>query len=254
VSSGPDQIQVKITIKLTVRGAELRIGDAEATALKPDPKANQENPRGNYVYAHLDASGKIFYVGKGTGRRAWSAERHPLWHRYVRTRLTGQYQVQILQDNLTTEESERVEAAWIDQTSDQIVNWQNVGRKTDFQALDRYHALRDANRALIVQAKSVEKTDLEQAVVMYLRAIDAIKGYASISYEEGLVAQLLREEADELGQYGELEALDRLTLCLVKLKRLDEAAKQVASYLALYRRDMERAAYRRIAKRIVPRS
>ncbi len=245
---------MKLTTKLTVRGVELTIGEAQSAPLKPDPSANQESPRGNYVYAHLDESGTIFYVGRGVGRRAWSEERHPLWHRYVQKHLAGQYKVQILRDNLTEEESEELESAWIDQCSLHIVNWQNFGRKTDFQALDRYHKLRDANRGLIAQAKSVEKTDLEQAIMMYVQAIEAIKEYASIRYEEGLVAELLREEADELGRNGEIEALDRLTLGLVRLNRRDEAAKHVASYVALYRRDTERSVYKRIAKRIESRS
>jgi hypothetical protein len=232
----------KLTASVTTRGIELTIGDTQRSPLTPDPDANQDNPRGNYVYAHADSAGKIFYVGRGLGRRAWSAERHPLWHRYVQKHLGGQYKVQILEDNLSSEESERVESAWIDQCSHHIVNWQNYGRKTDFQALERYNNLRAANRALILRAKSVEKTDLEHAIVIYVQA--------SIDYEEGLVAELLREEADELGRHGEIEALDRLTLCLVKLNRRDEAAKRVASYVALYRRDTERSAYRRIAKRL----
>lgn len=244
---------MKLTSKLTLRGVELTIGDAQPSLLKPDPKANQENPGGNYVYAHLDVSGKIFYVGKGAARRAWSADRHPLWHRYIQKRLGGKYEVRILQDNLSSDESEELEGAWIDQCSLHIVNWQNFDRKTDFQALDRYHKLRDANRALILRAKSLEKKDLEQAIAMYVQAIDAIKEYASISCEEGLVAELLREEADELGCNGELEALDRLTLCLLKVNRRDEAAKYVEGYCALYRRDMERVVFKRIAKRIEPR-
>lgn len=190
---------MKLTSKVTLRGVELTIGEAQTNLRKPDPNANQESPRGNYVYAHVDPSGAIFYVG----RRAWSAERHPLWHRYVQTHLGGKYAVRILQDNLSSQESEELEAAWIDQCSLHIVNWQNFGRKTDFQALDRYHKLSDANHALIAQAKSVEKTDLEQAILMYVQAIEAIKEYVSISYEEGLVAQLLQEEANELGRHGE---------------------------------------------------
>ena len=245
---------MKLTAKLTMRGVELTTGDTQPGPLNADPKANQDNPRANYIYAHVDATGQIFHVGRGVGRRAWSAERHPLWHRYVEKHLGGRFQVRILQGNLSDEESEEIEGAWIDQCSQQIVNWQNFGRKTDFQALHRYHKLRDANRALILQAKSVEKTDLEQAIVMYVQAIDAIKEYVSISYEEGLVAQLLREEGDERGRNGELEALDRLTLCLVKLNRRDEAEKQIASYITLYRRDMERAAFKRIAKRIERRN
>src|SRR5260370_25062895 len=56
--------RMKLTTKLTVRGVELTIGEAQSAPLKPDPSANQESPRGNYVYAHLDDSGTIFYVGR----------------------------------------------------------------------------------------------------------------------------------------------------------------------------------------------
>ena len=239
----------KLTASLTTGGVELRIGQT-LSPLTPNPSANQQDPRGNYVYAHLDSAGKIFYVGRGLGRRAWSAERRPLWHRYVQKHLGGQYKVQILEDNLSSEESERIESSWIDQCSHHIVNWQIYGRKTDFQALARYNKLRGANRGLILRAKSMEKSDLETAIATYMQAIEAIKEYASIDYEEELVAELLREEAEDLGRNGEIEALDRLTLCLIKLNRRDEAAKQVASYVALYRRDMERASFKRIAKRI----
>lgn len=36
-----------------------------------------------YVYVHKDRSGKVFYVGKGCDRRAWSNRRSELWKRYV---------------------------------------------------------------------------------------------------------------------------------------------------------------------------
>lgn len=242
--------KMKITATLTIRGTELSIRRVAPCPLEPCPDANQRNPRRYYVYAHVDPSGKIFYVGKGKGRRAWSIDRHPLWHRYVEKHLAGQYEVRILQDNLPEEECEEVEAAWIAQCSNYLVNWISAGRNLDLQALKRYHKLRDANRGLIAQAKTVEKGNLEQAVEMYVQAIEAIKEYSSISYEEGLVGQLLREEEVEFGKCGEIEALDRLTLCLVKLKKQGEAAKHVNSYFTLYRRDMQRAAYQRIAKRI----
>jgi hypothetical protein len=242
---------MKITGRLTNLGIELVLHGGEGPeSLNPAPDANQENPRSSYVYAHMDSTGKAFYVGKGEGRRAWSTDRHPLWRRYVEKHLGGNYQVRILQDNLSPRRAEEVEAAWIAQCSDGLVNWQNMGRATDFQALERYHKLRDANRSLIRQAKAIEGADLAQAVKMYVRAVEAIREYAFIRYENGLVGQLLGEEDDELGRGGQIEALDRLTMCLTKLKRPAEAAEHANSYFAVYRRDSQLAASRRIAKRI----
>ena len=236
---------------MTNLGVELSLyyGDV-SKPLVPAADANQENPRRSYVYAHTDSAGKIFYVGKGKRRRAWSTDRHPLWYRYVEKHLGGKYQVRILQDNLSAGQAEEVEAAWIAQCSHELVNWVKMGRAFDFQALDRYHKLRDANRSLIQQAKDFEKRDMVQAVKMYAEAIEAIPGYAFIDCEKGLVGQLQGEEADELGRNGEIEALDRLTMCLIKLKRPAEASEHAKSYFAMYRRDLQMAASQRIAKRI----
>lgn len=242
---------MKFTARLTNLGIELSIYDGDdPKPLKPASDANQDKPRKAYVYAHMDSTGKIFYIGKGTGRRAWSKERDSNWRRYVEKHLGGNYQVRILKDNLLPSDAEELESEWIAQCSENLVNWENVGRGTDFQALECYHNLRDANRALIKQAKSIEKHDLPQAVKMYIQAIESIPGYALINYEKGLVGQLLAEEADELGIRGEIEALNRLSMCLIKLKRAAEAEQHANSYFALYRRDLQLAASQRITKRI----
>lgn len=242
---------MKLSTRVTNLGIEISLGTGDAPqSLKPVADADQANPRKSYVYAHLDDAGKIFYVGKGEGRRAWSIDRHPLWRRYVDNHLGGKYQVRILKDNLSVQEAEEVEAAWIAQCSDNLVNWVNMGRATDYQALDRYHKLRDTNRALIQQAKTVEKCNLAQAANMYVQAIEATAQYASISYEKGLVGKLLDEEAEEIGRSGEIEALDRLTICLIKLERPVEAANHANGYFAVYRRDVRLGSSQRITKRI----
>ena len=243
---------MKYTSKLTNLGIEFSFHEGEAPGFfKPAVDANQQQPRQNYVYAHIDRSEQIFYVGKGTGRRAWSIDRHPLWSRYVEKHLNGEYQIRILHDNLTANEAEILrEAEWIAQCSETIVNWVNMGRKTDFEALDRRNRLRDENLALIQQAKTTKKHDLEQAASMYMQAIEAIQTYAYITYEKGLVGQLIDEETAELGVSGELKALDRLTICLTKLGKHAEAHQQTEKYFALYRRDQQYVAAKRITKRV----
>ena len=242
---------MRFTTKLTNLGIELSLHDDELPGLlEPAADADQIHPRRYYVYVHLDSSGQIFYVGKGTGRRAWSTDRHPLWVRYVEKHLNGEYQVRILRDNLSAEDVEEVEAEWIAQCAHTVVNWINMGRKLDIEALDRRDSLRVANYSLIRQAKTIEKHDIEKAVSMYIQAIEAIQAYAFIIYEKGLVGQLLEEEAAELGIHGEINVLDRLTMCLIKLGRPTEAAEHTDKYFALYRRDLQFVAAKRIAKRV----
>src|SRR4030042_2217884 len=104
---------MKTYIRINNLGITLGLGEDPAKDIQPQPDADQNNPNGYYVYAHCDEQGKVFYVGKGIGRRAWSRERHQLWIRYVDKHLNGKYLVRILADNLTPEESEEVEAAFI---------------------------------------------------------------------------------------------------------------------------------------------
>ena len=242
---------MKVTARVTNLGIELALhGGDGPKPLQPVADANQEKPRRSYVYAHTDSAGKIFYAGKGTARRAWSKDRQPLWHRYVQKHLGGSYHVRILQDNLSSDEAEEMEGVWMGQCSDDLAYCGSPQLATDLQALEQYHALRGANLSLIQQAKAIEKSDLVQAVNLYAQAVEAIRGYALIDYGKGLIGQLLREEAAEFGAYGEIEALDRLTLCLIKLQRPAEAAQHAESYFALYRRDLQRLAAQRIAKRI----
>jgi len=211
---------------------------------------DQSKPSGFYVYGHYDINGSLFYVGKGIGKRAWSKERHPLWRRYVSYHLSGKYEVKIIADSMTTEEVEELEAEIIAKYSDHLVNWQNMGRLTDFKLLEHYHALRDANRRLIQETKALESTQPNLAVEQYKKAIEKTSEYAFLDFEQGLVGQLLREEANELGRNGELEALDRLTLCLIKLGKSSEAGEHTGAYFSRFKRDLLLKSSEKIIKRI----
>jgi len=240
---------MSVQIKTTNEGIFLTLSDEPAAPVQRDPDASQTAPRLFYVYAHACPDGKIFYVGKGVRRRAWDKQRHFLWHRYVDTRLGGHYDVLILHDGLTEEDADHLESEWIAQESSTVVNWQNMGRMTDFALLDRFHALRDANRANFAAARPLESTDLAAATAAYVSCIEALASYASIQAERGLVGELLEECNAEFGISGDLGILDRLTLCLCKQGRKDHAADAARRYFESYRRDLALSAAPAILKR-----
>jgi len=239
------------SMKFTNLGIQISLGDDASRTPKRSPDADQQNPRKHYVYAHVDDSGKIFYIGKGAGRRAWSKDRHSLWLRYVERHLNGSYTVEILEDNLNADDAEAIEAEWMHYCGgSELVNWVNYAREMDFKAIELYHERRNANRKLLQRARKAEKKNVKRAASMYIDAIAAIPSYELIKYEEGLVGQLMDEKTEEIGHHGEIEALDRLSMCLIKLGRIREASERADDYFKLYRADLMRPAVKRIQKRI----
>lgn len=183
--------------------------------------------RNYYIYFHRDVLGNIFYVGKGTSRRAWSTDRHPGWHKYVADRLGGQYSVEIYRDGLTEIEAEALETKLIAKFGAQLVNWVNPGRKFDYQALETYHRLRDANRRFIEDTKALEASDPSKAVERYRVALARMREYEAITLERGLIAELGGKP-----DWGDPYILNRLTICLQKLRRYSEMIDEADQYFA----------------------
>jgi len=241
---------MKFSLGANNSGITLAVGMETPNRRERNPNADQNQPRRSYVYAHLDEHGTPFYIGTGAGRRAWADDRHPLWHRYVEKHLHGQYSVVILEDDLAPDQAEEIESVWIAQETETLINWINMSRPTDFKASARYHELRNANLALIAKAKGMEKTDLEGAIQLYKESLQRLSGYAAIQPDLGLVGRLLDEEAVEFGLRGELQILDRLTLCLVRAGHSAEANAAATDYFACYRRDAQLSAAKTIEQRV----
>lgn len=198
-----------------------------------------------YVYVHRDKDGKAFYVGKGTDRRAWSESRHPIWHKYVNERLGGVYEVEIVKSGLTEEKALELEDELIAELGATLVNWINMGRQLDYSALNEYHRKRDANLAFIEAAKSIEKSDLAEAIRRYFQAMASLEEYEAMTLETGVVADLMDGE-----RWGDLNLLNRLTLCLDKAKRHAEMVEVATQYFAKFPKAKQMASCAPVLRRL----
>lgn len=202
------------------------------------------------MYAHVDAKGAIFYIGRGSGRRAWSRDRDRLWHRYVDVHLGGKYAVKILADGLSAPDAEALEGRWMDQENEGLINLQNMARRVDLDALRRRDELMARNKALIANAKPLERTDLDRAIELYVEAFALLKQFAGVPIETGLYARIMAEDVADNGPIGQISLLDRLTICLVRAGRMDEARRCAAEYFSVFKRERTLAAAAKIEKRI----
>ena len=75
-----------------------------------------------YVYTHSNPmTKKVFYVGKGTGDRAWDTDREKEWHTHV-SEIGNIYTVDIVSNNLTEAEALKQEETLILELEDHLVN------------------------------------------------------------------------------------------------------------------------------------
>ena len=216
-------------------GLEFKAGKIVARFGPPPsdtPVELDQKPTGTgkfYVYVHRDPSGQIFYVGKGTGRRAWSDQRHSVWHKYVQERCGGTYTVQIVSYHERSDDAEQSEGRLISRYGKQLVNWDNSERQFDYPALERFHAAGNANRAFVAETKPLERTDMEQAVERYKQAMLRMYEYESITLERGLIPEMISGSFQCGG--GGINILDRLTLCLDRLGHDRELNEAVDDFL-----------------------
>lgn len=204
-----------------------------------------------YVYVHKDSAGKVFYVGKGTGERAWNqSNRHILWHKYVEERLGGSFQVEIVKSGLTESESLEEEAEVMARYPGQLVNWIDESKKgivfdletgsltftgSDdlrdkiyFEQLSKFHEMRDECKLLVEHERENEKANPDGSIDVYRKAIQQVLEYSKVvPREPGLKGELI---GPWLPCGVDLAALDRLTLLLIRQKRFDELVEEVDSF------------------------
>lgn len=192
-----------------------------------DSSKHQSREKRYYVYFHKDLQGNIFYVGKGTRRRAWSKYRHEIWKIYVQNHLQGQYIVEIYKDQLTERKAEELENELIEKYGKQLVNWINMGQEYDLDAIERRNQLMNDNEILIEEARSIEKINPDHAIEIYRIALKNLRKYMSICCHKNSLLEQLQAEMPKTGGWI---ILDRLTLCLVRMKRYDEAIMEAEKY------------------------
>ncbi|ABC77999.1 MAG: GIY-YIG nuclease family protein [Clostridiaceae bacterium] len=124
-----------------------------------------------YVYVHKAQDGTVFYVGKGTGNRAYSKDRQPEWYYYVEKFLNNQYNVEIVKDGISEEDALRIEDVLLANHAATVINLQNMHSPVDSRMMIDYSdAIRDYSESFKLAKKLDKEGKSEEAFENYEKA------------------------------------------------------------------------------------
>ena len=166
----------------------------------------------HYVYVHKAQDGTVFYVGEGTGDRAYSKNRHPEWYYYVEKILNNQCNVEIIRDGISEEDALRIEDELLAKHAATVINTVNMYAPVDSQKLIDYS---DAIRAYSDYFKLAQRLDAEG------KNEEAIEKYetAYILYAKAMSLNDYNQGARNLlpkPRYAPTQFADRFSKCLAK--------------------------------------
>jgi hypothetical protein len=96
----------------------------------------------------------VFYIGKGTGNRAWSKDRPPEHDQYVERFCGGKYDVEIIRDGVSEDDALILEDLLMQQHGDTIINRQNMHAPLATDRLMAYYAAQRAEGEAISRARA----------------------------------------------------------------------------------------------------
>ena len=110
-----------------------------------------------YVYQHSYSNGKVFYVGKGTDRRAWQKRKGEAWQK--------PYIVEIIFDDLTEQEAFDAESILIDLYGVQnLANKKREHLSDKTKSLEEYKVIQYA-KDLVWIKENIDKVDFKNPFI-----------------------------------------------------------------------------------------
>lgn len=107
-----------------------------------------------------------------------------------------------------------------------LTSWR-PDEKVDYDAIAKYHEMRNATLKFVADTNPLEKSDSTRAIERYIEALARAREYEHFAAKRRLFPLI------EPGRSGnEVGILDRLTLCLMRSNRRNEAVAAADAYFA----------------------
>lgn len=222
--------------------------------LRPSYQANRadwdDDDKDYVIYGHINPAGECFYIWTAREGDAETPDKDTLWHYYVEEMLHGQYEIQLLDDELSYSRARAKKEQLLKRHARTVLNRANQWRKHDLVAQDRYRALGEQIEALLQAGKLAQKERPDEALASYHQALALAMEQLDIKLEQSLFGEVDRAYGKAHRCMSVLKALDRMTLVLCQSKLAADADTITSDVLARYPGVTNLSGFEAIRKRI----
>ena len=121
------------------------------------------------------------------------------------------------------------------------------GRRLDYGQVNRYHGMRASAKLLYQEAKEAEKQDIDKAIQGYR---SAIKLHIESSKVQIYTATRTDNNRSLHPESGDIDCLNRLTMCLCKQGKANEAEAAMIDYFTAFPKDSALRSAEQVRKRV----
>lgn len=146
-----------------------------------------------YVWLHIDEVGEPFYAGRGRGATAWEHHGGVAWEWFVRERQHGSYGIVILAAGLTADQSEQLLGQALEIYGLRLLVQSNPHRGMDYEALQRYHVVKDELRPLYDRVPKMQNRAEQLALAQQAQALQYKLDLLKTDNEKGRFGEVLRD-------------------------------------------------------------
>jgi len=196
----------------------------DATYLRHSYVDNDDDDEECEVYGHFNMAGECFYVRTVRGGQSTIPDKDPIWAFYTEQMVAGKYDIRLLDNGLTYEKALAVKDKLLKTHAKTVLNRANPWRKYNAKAQERYQSLKGQIDTLINSGKLVEKTNPDDALDAYRRAIKLGEEQLDLLLEDSLLGEVDRAYGKIHRCNSLLKAVDRITMVLCRNKLHVEAA------------------------------
>jgi DNA polymerase III epsilon subunit family exonuclease len=186
------------------------------------------------VYGHFNEAGECFYVRTVNDGQSEIPDKDRLWSFYTERMLGGQYEVRMLEDELSFTKALAYKEKVLKEHAKTLLNRTNPWRKYNAQAQGRYRELKAQVERSIESGRFAEDANSNEALAIYWQALKFGEEKLDLLLEDGLFGEVDRAYRKIHRCNCLLKALDRLTLVLCRERRYDEAAVAANDIFARY--------------------